>query len=61
MKKVKSFKGWGIYQATTENDRISFESCEYAAFLPEESPHEFFSPEWCADSINELLDFIRSY
>lgn len=60
-KRVKRFKGWSIYQATTDNDRIGFDNCDFAAFLPEESPQEFFSPEWCADNIAELLDFIRNY
>ncbi len=61
MKKVKTFKGWSIYEATKEDDRLAFDGCQYGAYLPEESPREFFSPEWCRDRIDELLDFIRSY
>lgn len=61
MKKLKAFKGWSIYEATGEEDRQSFGGCQFAAYLPGESPRELFSPEWCGESVSELLDFIRSY
>nr|WP_319487267.1 hypothetical protein [uncultured Caproiciproducens sp.] len=61
MKKVKAFKGWSIYQATTEDDRLDLENSEFGAFLPDESPIEMCYPEFCADKVSELLDFIRSY
>lgn len=61
MKKVKTFKGWSIYQATTENDRIDLGNSEYGAYLPEQSPKAMDYPEFCADNVDELLDNIRSY
>lgn len=57
MKKVKTLKGWRIYEArANENDGY-----RYAAFLPDEGPDTMCSPEWQADSVNELVDFINSY
>lgn len=61
MKKIKTFRRWSIYEATKKNDEDTFDGCKYAAYLPEESPHEYFPPEWCADSVKELMDFIKSY
>ncbi|MCD9025778.1 hypothetical protein [Cohnella silvisoli] len=57
MKKIRKAKGWSIYEAKAgENDGY-----RYAAFLPDESPNEMCSPEWQADSMNEIIDFIESY
>lgn len=61
MKKVKTFKGWSIYRATTESDRIDLENSEYGAYLPEQSPRTMDYPEFCADNVDELIDFINSY
>ena len=33
----------------------------FAAFLPETDPGAMDEPEWAADSVQELIDFIDSY
>jgi len=58
MKKVKTHKGHSIYQANTKEQRAG--AGEYNVFLPDESPFEFFTPEFECDSIQECIDNIDS-
>ena len=53
MKKVKTHKDHSIYQANTKEQCDS--AGEYNVFLPDESPFEFFTPEFECDSINDHL------
>ena len=57
MKKVKRFKGWSIYEAIKPDENDGY---RYAAFLPDEGPDSLCSPEWQADNMTELTDFIKS-
>lgn len=50
---VTRYKGWKIYSSSTGE-------YGYAAFLPGDSPINS-DPEWEADNINEIKDFIDSY
>ena len=59
MKKIASFKGWGIYEANAKE--ISEGAYNYSAFLPDESPANMSSPEFSADNTEELKENIRSY
>lgn len=59
MKKLKTHKGFGIFQANAKELRDG--ASEYNVFLPDESPHEFFSPEFECDSVQECIDNINSY
>ena len=56
MKKVKMEKGYAFYEATngSENDGYKF-----ALYLPGESPYSLDSPEFQADNLQELSDFIE--
>ena len=62
MKKVKTHKGFSIYQRTQkELDKAAAENlllCEFEIYLPDESPTELCSPEWEADSLKECIDFL---
>lgn len=62
MKKVKTHKGFSIYQrsekelakAQKENCLV----CNFEIYLPDESPLELCSPEWECDSLKECIDFL---
>lgn len=62
MKKIKTHKGFSIYQRTQkEIDKAEKENClvsEFEIYLPDESPAELCSPEWEADSLQECIDFL---
>jgi len=65
MKKVKTYKGFGIYKRTpkemAETGWGGLEPAQYAVFLPGERPQDYASPEWECDTIKEAEDFIKSY
>lgn len=59
MRRIKTYKKWGIYRLTrAEANDVGG---DFAAFLPETDPGALDEPEWVADSIKELIDFIDSY
>lgn len=62
MKKVKTYKGFSIYQRTQkELNKAAKENClvsEFEIYLSDESPAELCSPEWEADSLKECIDFL---
>jgi hypothetical protein len=51
MRRIKTYKKWSIWRLTAA-EAIDVGG-RFAAFLPE--------PEWAADSVQELIDFIDSY
>lgn len=55
MKKLSTYKGFGIYQATKANENNNY---QFDAFLKDTSP-KFDSPEWQADNTTEIIDFIN--
>jgi hypothetical protein len=59
MRKLKTHKGFGIYQANANELREG--ASEYYVFLPDESPLELCSPEFECSSVRECLDNINSY
>lgn len=60
MLKIGKFKRWTIYQAETSQEADEIGGT-FAAFLPETSPDSLDEPEWVADNLQEIKDFINSY
>jgi len=56
MKKIKTEKGYKFYEATNEQENDGY---KYALYLPDESPYSLDYPEFQADNLQELSDFIR--
>lgn len=65
MKRVKTHKGFGIYKRSAkemaEKGWGGLEPCEYAVFLPYETPQGLCTPEWECETIQEAIEFIDSY
>lgn len=59
MRRIETYKKWGIFRLTTAeaNEVGGF----LAAFLPGTDPGALDDPEWVADNVQELIDFIDSY
>lgn len=57
MKRIKKFQGWSIYE-NFEKDEKEY---KYSAYLPDQSPLTLDDPEWEADNLQEILDFINTY
>lgn len=60
MRKVRTYKGWTIYQGT-EQSADGINHVIYRCYLPGESPNKLDSSEWDAVNMQEALDFIDSY
>lgn len=59
MRRIKTYKKWSIWRLTAA-EAIDVGG-RFAAFLPETDPGAMDEPEWAADSVQELIDFIDSY
>lgn len=59
MRCIGKHLGFGVYERRPR-ERAQGES-RYAAFLPGETPGQMDSPEWEADSLKEITEFIDSY
>ena len=59
MKKVKTYRGWTIYQ-TTGHEIFSTDYL-YLVFLPGMNPNDFDIAEFECDSLQECIDNIKSY
>ena len=65
MKKVETYKGFGIYERPDEEiqrgiDELGCILSRYEVYLPGESPDAFDAAEWDADDLQECRDFIDS-
>lgn len=66
MKKVETYKGFGIYERTDAELKRSIDELgcilpRFEVYLPGESPDAFDAAEWDADALQECHDFIDSY
>lgn len=59
MRRIKTYKKWSIWRLTAAE--ANDVGGRFAAFLPETDPGAMGEPEWAADSVQELIDFIDSY
>lgn len=59
MRRIKTYKKWSIWRLTAA-EAIDVGG-RFAAFLPETNPGAMDEPEWAADSVQELINFIDSY
>ena len=59
MRRIKTYKKWSIWRLTAAEANDG--GGRFAAFLPETDPGAMDEPEWAADSVQELIDFIDSY
>lgn len=66
MKKVETYKGFGIYERSDKELRRGIEELgcilsRYEVYLPGESPDQMDAAEWDSDALQECRDFIDSY
>lgn len=66
MKKIKTYKGFGIYERTDAElkrgvDELGCILPRYEIYLPGESPDCLDAAEWDGDSLQECYEFIDSY
>lgn len=66
MKKVETYKNFGIYERSDKELRRGIEELgcvlsRYEVYLPGESPDQMDAAEWDSDSMQECRDFIDSY
>ena len=65
MKKIKTLRGFAIYQAgpkeLAQAEKEGVMLSEYNVFLPDESPDTLCSPEFECDSLQEAVENINSY
>ncbi|MCQ2543649.1 MAG: hypothetical protein MJ126_05760 [Lachnospiraceae bacterium] len=64
MRKIKSFRKWGIYELTSKE--VAEYDFKYAVIDPDtmECPHPYLSPsdtDWCCDSLEEAIEWIKNY
>ena len=66
MKKVRTYKGFSIYEHSDEELRRALDKMgcilpRYEVYLPEESPDTMDAAEWDSDSMDECISFIDHY